>query len=667
MHFHRFLPALLPLLLSPVLPCQEPPSIVSTIPPNHATGVSTRLGRILVVFDKDMLQGAMSLVKAGPGRIPPLKAKPRFLDARTFSIPLGLLKPGTTYSIGFNSARRKGFQSTDNVPLAPYILVFTTKGEKTAPPGEAAPARPAQSLPRVLRTSPPKGSRSVDPALDKVEIWFSHDMNPRSMSLTRLPGRAKLGYIPGRLPYFAGPRRLVIPVRLAPGTEYGVGINTGNRKGFLTKAGVPVAPFELLFTTRGTTAAHKVLLPPAGRWVMKTPTGRIEHWFFPDGKWGLLRVNGKNRAFIHGRWSAKKDELILSDEGGRKLSPLRWALDAGGTLILRRSAADRRPRRYSPLPLPSAAELAGRWRTQWGANNSRTWTFQKDGAFSCSTLVLGQKIDRRGKWEIEGLRLVVRGKETSAPEIYGWCLEPSGKLALTMESGVTQFYEKLGPAAPPRPPAGPIQARGMEGPKPVPAAPKADPLLGRWIALREGMSMEIVLLPGGRYTQKIVSPDGTETTRGTWVNKGSYLVVKEEGDEERTRVEYKFMGPNRIEITIEGEKLLFSRAEKGAPAPPAPAPPRAGARPRALQGTWAAEDPTGALELNLLFDGTFQFYLRQGARETILEGTWTASGGTIHLTIRKPKQGRLEIPYEGPRGDSLPVTLNHTRVVLKKQ
>ncbi len=666
MLFRRFLPFLFPALFAG-LSAQEPPAVVSTIPANGARSVSTKVGRILVVFDKDMLQGSMSLVKAGPGRIPPIQGKPRFLDARTFSIPLGLLKPGTTYSIGFNSARRKGFQSADNVPLAPYVLVFTTKGGKTAPLPKPASPLPPSSGARVIRTSPPAGSASVDPSLGKVEIWFSHDMNPRGMSLTRVPGKERLGYIQGSPPFFDGPRHLVIPVKLAPGTEYGVGINTGPRKGFVTHDGTPVAPFRLIFTTRARVAAAIRLALPAGRWVMKTRTGRIEHWFFPGGRWGLLRVNGKNRAFIHGRWAAAGSTLVLRDEEGGRLPRLLWSARPGGGLVLKRSADDKHPRLFSRLPLVSKADLTGTWRTRWGGNNERTWTFREDGSFACLTRVMGEEIDREGTWKLDGLRLAIQDKGDNFPETYGWTMEPSGKLALTMESGVTQFYERVKQAPAPPPLPKPSLVPGRETTRPSPSAPQADPLLGRWVGHKEGLTMEIVLLPGGRFTLKLVSPDGEETSKGTWVKRGSCLVVREEGEEENTKVAYRFLGPDRMEVVIEDEKILLTRQGKGAPSPAAPPSPQAASRPRALLGTWAAQDMTGAIALTLAGDGTFRMYLRQGTRENTLEGTWTASGGTIRLDIRKPMPGRYEIPYEGPNGDELPVTMNNTKLILKKQ
>ena len=668
MPFIRFLPALFLALSASFLPAQEPPRVVSTIPANGASAVSTKVGRILMVFDKDMLQGAFSLVKAGSGVVPPIQGRPRYLDARTFSIPLGPLKPGTTYSIGFNNARRKGFQSADNIPLAPYVLTFTTAGGKAAPP----PGRPDESsLPRgpmVVRTSPPSGKASVDPSLDKIEIWFSHDMNPRGMSLTRIPGKTRLGYIPGKPPFFAGPRRLVIPVKLSPGTDYGVGINTGPRKGFVTaREGLPVRPYRLVFSTAGGASSPKRLTPPAGRWVRGTSSERIEHWFFPDGAWGLLRVNGKRRTFIHGKWSATGKTLTLSNERGKTLPPLLWEVEKDGSLVLRRNAADKRPSRLSPLPLPGKKDLTGRWRTRWGGNNRRTWTFGKDGSFSCLTLVLGQRIDRSGTWETRGLKLIVRGRADTDPEIYGWTMEPSGKLALTMETGVTQFYDKLSAAPSPRAPLPPGGIARPEVTRPTSPHPKADPLVGRWVASEEGMRVEIVFQPGGRYMRKLATPDGTETSQGTWLNKGSYLVVRDEEDGEIMKIGYKFLGADRLELHIEGEVVRLTRTGKGIPSPQPLPRPGQGARPPALFGTWAAQDMTGAIALTLAGNGAFRLYLRQGMKETVLEGTWTVSGGGIDLAIRKPNQGRYRIPYEGPVGSDLTVTMNNTKLILKKQ
>jgi len=659
---------------TPPAHAQAPPQVVSTIPAADSKGVSTKAGRILVVFDRDMLQNSFSLVKAGPGILPPLAGRPRYLDSRTFSIPLGTLKPGTLYSLGFNSAARKGFQSADNVPLPPFVLTFTTAGGgKTGP----APAAPRERAPRVVRTVPPGGSTGVDPALSKVEIWFSRDMDPRGMSLARLPGRERLGYIPGKRPYFEGGRHLVIPVRLAPGKNYGVGINTGRSKGFVSKEGVPAAPFELSFTTAPAAGKEaQPLEPPAGRWVMKTRSGRIEQWFFPGGEWGLLRIDGKKRVFIHGTWKIRESELLLTGERGKSFSPLLWSAGPQGKLVLKRGPADRRPRTWTPLPFVRGGDLAGTWRTRWGGNNERTWRFCKDGSFTSLTLVLGRRIERKGRWEVKGLKLVVRDQDMGEPEVYGWTLEPSGRLALTMENGVTQFYERLeeeakNPAAgvPGKERVRTRKEKGESSSPPAEGKAGASPFLGRWIARGEEGSIEIAFLPGGRYRMKIASPDGEEKSRGTWRDQGGVLLVREEGDEETTRVAYRFTGPGRVVLEIEGRKILFTRADRaGAPAA-GPLSPGAGggSRPKALEGTWAAQDMTGAIALTLEAGGAFRFYLRQGLRQTVLEGTWTAGGGTIHLAVLRPREGAYDIPFQGPEGNRLTVTLDGTKVVLVKR
>ena len=659
--------SILPAVLLPAAPAQDPPRIVSSIPSPGAKDVPPGLGRIVVIFDRDMDTRSFSLVPLQGRAIPPLAGAPRFLDARTLSVSLKELKPGVTYGLGFNSPTRKGFRSKEGVPLAPWALEFTTAGPKAPPSPEPAGAA-GGGPPRVLRTSPPAGATGVDPSLEKVEIWFSREMDPRSMSLLRLPGKARLGYVPGKPPFFDGPRHLVIPVRLEPGMEYGVGINSGTKRGFVSKEGVPAAPFRLVFRTAPAEKGPPPLEPPAGRWGRKSPDGRVEHWFFPGGAWSLLRVSGDRRTFVHGSWTPQGKEIRLRTAAGRALPPLLWSLD-GETLVLKRSSADPHPKRLTLLPFYDARDLAGRWRTTWGPGNSRTWDFRKDGTFTCLTVTGGDRIERKGRWRTRGLELQVRDEEAAEPEVYGWTVEEGGKLALTSrEKGLTQIYGRL-PS--PRPAPSPAEAAPLP-PKspapPAPPAPKADPLLGRWVAVGDGGKVEILLTADHRFTTRISSPDGEETSRGTWKKEGSCLVVREEPDGEITRVAFRFLGPDQVEFTIEGEKIRFTRAGKGGPSStPVPPQARGGTRPAELVGAWAARDATGAMTLDLRRDGSFRFLLRRGMVENVLTGTWTVSGGKIRLNIQKPNPGTYEMPFDGPTAGSLTITLDDMKVVLVKQ
>jgi len=99
--------------------------VESTKPRNGEKNVSPSLNRIVVKFSGPVRTDSYSFVVAGKGETPEITGDPRFQGDRVCILPVKL-KPNTTYSIGINSKRRKGFVGKDGVPVTPYVLTFQT-------------------------------------------------------------------------------------------------------------------------------------------------------------------------------------------------------------------------------------------------------------------------------------------------------------------------------------------------------------------------------------------------------------------------------------------------------------------------------------------------------------------------------------------------------------
>jgi len=105
-----------------------PPGVVKSIPANGATGVPIDVGKVLIVFDRNMKMNSWSLVASPKGVFPPMNAQDEpWVDPLTFELRVQRLNPNTMYAIQLNSEKRRGFQtSEDQIPLPVTTIVFTT-------------------------------------------------------------------------------------------------------------------------------------------------------------------------------------------------------------------------------------------------------------------------------------------------------------------------------------------------------------------------------------------------------------------------------------------------------------------------------------------------------------------------------------------------------------
>jgi RNA polymerase sigma-70 factor (ECF subfamily) len=102
------------------------PEIVSLNPPNGARDVSPEVTELRVTFSVPMSKGC-SWTGGGPNfpTIPDGK-KPYWTDdGKTCVLPVEL-KPSRDYELGLNSRSYHGFQSAEEVPLAPVDYTFKT-------------------------------------------------------------------------------------------------------------------------------------------------------------------------------------------------------------------------------------------------------------------------------------------------------------------------------------------------------------------------------------------------------------------------------------------------------------------------------------------------------------------------------------------------------------
>lgn len=109
-------------------------------------------------------------------------------------------------------------------------------------------ARLRRKAPRLLTSNPADNEIDVDPAATVITLLFNRPMKDQSWSLMRTA--AAFPEITGPLRYDSSRRLLTIPVRLQPGTTYGIGLNTESRWGFVDIRGYPLLPRVVHFKTR---------------------------------------------------------------------------------------------------------------------------------------------------------------------------------------------------------------------------------------------------------------------------------------------------------------------------------------------------------------------------------------------------------------------------------
>lgn len=117
------------------------------------------------------------------------------------------------------------------------------------PAASEAAHEATSAWPRVVKSSPEKGGTDVDPALTEISVTFDRDMG-RGMSWTGgpplFPPLDKT-----REARWTDARTCVLPVKLAPGGYYRLGINSSSYRNFRDSGGVAAEVAAIYFTTKG--------------------------------------------------------------------------------------------------------------------------------------------------------------------------------------------------------------------------------------------------------------------------------------------------------------------------------------------------------------------------------------------------------------------------------
>lgn len=131
--------------------------------------------------------------------------------------------------------------------LAAITILSGCGGTSDAPPERKT--GPDTEAPQVIKCFPPNHSQDVDPAIDKIFVVFNEEMMPGSFAwaytyIEKFP--QKTGE-----PYFTDNfTKSVLHVKLEPGKEYEIWINSESLAYFKDKNGNSAIPFRWTFKTR---------------------------------------------------------------------------------------------------------------------------------------------------------------------------------------------------------------------------------------------------------------------------------------------------------------------------------------------------------------------------------------------------------------------------------
>ena len=105
----------------------------------------------------------------------------------------------------------------------------------------------AEEPPRVVQTVPENGAQSVDAATTELRVTFDQPMK-RGMSFTIIGSKAMFPEVAGK-PQWISDTTIVLPVKLKPGREYSLGINSERSQKFRGINGLSAVPYPISFRT----------------------------------------------------------------------------------------------------------------------------------------------------------------------------------------------------------------------------------------------------------------------------------------------------------------------------------------------------------------------------------------------------------------------------------
>lgn len=135
------------------------------------------------------------------------------------------------------------------VSLLLSMAAAAVADDEAAPAGAKPAAKAAKSPFPEYKSNPANGATTVDPSLKEIVIRFDRKMGP-GMSITGDP--TLLPPIDSaRKPGWRDARTFVLPVTLAEGAYYRIGINSKSHQNFRDSRGTPAPPTVIAFTTKG--------------------------------------------------------------------------------------------------------------------------------------------------------------------------------------------------------------------------------------------------------------------------------------------------------------------------------------------------------------------------------------------------------------------------------
>jgi RNA polymerase sigma-70 factor (ECF subfamily) len=107
----------------------------------------------------------------------------------------------------------------------------------------------ANEPPKVVKSEPANGADDVDPNLTEIKVTFSKQMRNGSWSWTQRSDDT-FPETTGKPHYLEDGRTCVLPVKLQPGKEYYLSINSQRFQNFKDTDGRPAVPYPLSFKTK---------------------------------------------------------------------------------------------------------------------------------------------------------------------------------------------------------------------------------------------------------------------------------------------------------------------------------------------------------------------------------------------------------------------------------
>ena len=102
--------------------------------------------------------------------------------------------------------------------------------------------------PTVVSTNPQNGSIDVEPSLSQISVTFDEEMMGGCSWC--MENKETFPETTGAPHYTDGNTKSILPVKLLPGKEYVIWINTSNFTNFKDKAGNSATPYKFTFKTK---------------------------------------------------------------------------------------------------------------------------------------------------------------------------------------------------------------------------------------------------------------------------------------------------------------------------------------------------------------------------------------------------------------------------------